>query len=526
MPAKLPTSRRTISRSVAALVFAAAVVLAVSGASLAAPRTTAAVPPNTVIVAQSVDPTTMDPQNQRETTTFNVLVHFYDPLIERDPRNPKKFDGVLAKSWRRLSPTAFRFVLRKGVKFDDGSPFNADNVKYNIDRIMGTLPGETAPPLAAFQYTSINGVHVINPYTVDIGTKAPDPLLLARLTALLMIPTGSVDKNANALASHPDGTGPYTLVTWDRNNQVVMKAKPNYFLGKPKIANVIFKDMPDDASRLAALQAGAVDVISNLPPANAGQVNSSGSATVKSVPSARITSIWLDTLDVPQLKSVKVRQALNYAVDVNTIIKKVMSGYALRTATIVPPYFSGYSSKVKPYRYDPKKAKALLKQAGYPNGFSMTVMVPAGRYLLGEQIAQAVVGYLNAVGVKAKVDIVDFGVFAKATQTRHIPAAFFAGWGESFFSPIDEAQVAILCGTKGFSWYCNSKVDRLINQAATTLNQKKQNAVIVKFQKAILANPPFIFLFAYKDLYGVSKRLNWTPRTDETIDMYEASLKK
>jgi peptide/nickel transport system substrate-binding protein len=129
------------------------------------------------------------------------------------------------------------------------------------------------------------------------------------------------------------------------------------------------------------------------------------------------------------------------------------------------------------------------------------------------------------VGVKTKVKIVDFGVFAKATQTRKIPASFFAGWGESFFSPIDEAQVAILCGTKGFSWYCNKTVDKLINTAATTVDQAKQNGTIIKMQRAILKDPPFIYLFAYKDIYGVSKKLNWTPRTDETIYMYEASLK-
>jgi peptide/nickel transport system substrate-binding protein len=305
-----------------------------------------------------------------------------------------------------------------------------------------------------------------------------------------------------------------------------MKAKPGYFRGKAKIANVVFKDMPDDSSRLAALESGDVDVISNLPPDNVQEVKSAGKANVDSVPSARVTSIWLDTLDVKPLKSAKVRQALNYAVDVNTIIKKVMSGYALRTATIVPPYFSGYSSSIKPFPYDPDKAKALLKQAGYANGFPLTLMVPRGRYLLGEDIAQAVVGYLGKVGVKAKVDIVDFGVFAKVTQTRKIPSAFFAGWGESFFSPIDEAQVAIQCGTKGFSWYCNKGVDRLIEKAAETLDQRKQDALIVQMQKAIKQNPVFIYLFAYKDIYGVSKRLSWTPRTDETIYMYEASLKQ
>jgi len=518
-----PAARRsTILIGVSAALVIAAVLASPSlGGSKGA-----AAPANTIVVAQSVDPTTMDPQNQRETPTFNVLVHFYDPLIMRDTKNPKRFVGVLARTWRRLSPTAVRFVLRKGVKFSDGSAFNATTVKYNIDRLMGTLPGQKSPPLSAFQYSSISGVHVINPTTVDIGTKAPDPLLLARLSALLMIPTHSVDGDPNALAAKPVGTGPYTLVSWDRNNQIVMKAKSNYFRGKPRVANVIFKDMPDDASRLAALQSGDVDVISNLPPDNVAEVRSGGRANVRAVPSARVTSVWLDTLNVPELKSAKVRLALNYAVDVNTIIKKVMSGYALRTATIVPPYFAGYSSSIKPFPYNPTKAKALLKQAGQANGFSMTMMVPHGRYLLGEDIAQAVAGYLGKVGVNVKVDIVDFGVFAKATQTRQIPAAFFAGWGESFFNPIDEAQVAIKCGTTGFSWFCNKGVDALIAKAATTLNPKKQDAVIVRFQKAIKSNPPFIYLFAYKDIYGISKRLNWTPRTDETIYMYEASLKK
>lgn len=519
------SAHRRLAYGAGAAGLAAAALLALPALSLGGASAPAA-SAGTVVVAQSVDPTTMDPQNQRETTTFNVLTHFYDPLIMRDTKNPKTWDPVLATKWKRLTPTAIRFTLRKGVKFDDGSPFNATTVKYNIDRIMGTLPGEKTPPSISFQFASLSGAHVINATTVDIGTKTPDPLLLARLSSLLLIPTGSVDSDPNALASKPDGTGPYSLVTWDRNNQVVMKAKPNYFRGAPKIANVIFKDMPDDASRLAALESGDVDVISNLPPDNVQEVKATGKANVVSVPSARVTSVWLNTLDSKPLANPKVRQALNYAVDVNTIVSKVMSGYALRTATIVPPYFSGYSKKIKPYPYNPAKAKQLLKQAGYPSGFSFTLMVPRGRYLLGEDIAQAVVGYLAKVGVDAKLDVVDFGVFAKDTQTRQIPEAFFAGWGESFFSPIDEAQVAVQCGTKGFSWFCSKKVDNLINKAATTINQKKQDATIVQFQKAILANPPFIFLFAYKDLYGVSKQLNWTPRTDELIYMYEASLKK
>lgn len=506
------------------LLLAMAAVVALPGSSRAASSVRLATA-DTVVVAQGADPTTMDPDQQRETTTFNVLSHLYDPLIIRDTKNATKWDPVLATSWKVLSSTDVQFKLRTGVHFTDGSLFNAATVKYNIDRILGTLPGEKSQPLASYQYTSLKSAKVINDSTVDIITKTPDPLLYARLSALLMIPTNSVAKDPNALASKPDGTGPYTLVTWDRNNQVVMKANPSYFRGAPKIANVIFKDMPDDASRLAALQAGDVDVISNLPPTDIKAAESTGKAVAESVPSDRITSIWLDTLDVPQLKSPLVRQALNYAVDVPTIISKVMGGYALRTANIVPPYFTGYDKSVRPFAYNPTKAKQLLSKAGYPKGFSMTVMVPAGRYLLGTEVAQAVAGYLGKVGVDTKVDIVDFGVFAKDTQVRKIPAAFFAGWGENFFNPVDEMQVAIQCGTKGFSWYCNKSVDKAINAAADTLSPAKENAALASAQRQIQADPPFIYLFAYRDLYGVSKRLNWKPRSDELIYMYEASLK-
>ena len=161
--------------------------------------------------------------------------------------------------------------------------------------------------------------------------------------------------------------------------------------------------MPDDASRLAALAVRGRR--RDLQPAarqrpGGRDLGQGGRRSRCRAPA--ITSIWLDTLDVPQLKSAKVRQALNYAVDVNTIIKKVMDGYALRTATIVPPYFSGYSKSIKPFPYNPRRRSNCSKQAGYPNGFSMTLMVPKGRYLLGEDIAQAVAGYLGKVGVRRR----------------------------------------------------------------------------------------------------------------------------
>ncbi len=473
-----------------------------------------------VTVAQGVDPTTMDPEQQRETTTVNVLQHLYDPLLERDGSDPRKFNPELATGWKRVNDTTTRFTLRTGVKFSDGKPFTAADVKYTVDYLLGNLP-HSKPAILAYQFGTLKDVKVVDDHTVDFRTKGPDPLLLDRLTQLYIVPDGADPKS---LASTPVGTGPYKLAKWDRNSQVVMEAKPDYFGGTAAIGKVTFKTMPDAAARLAALESGEVDLITNVPADNVEEVKASGQSRVESVPSARIASIWFNALDSAPLKKPEVRAALNYAVDVDTIIKQVMSGYGERVATIVPKYFQNYDPSIKPFPFDPAKAKQLLAQAGYPNGFSMKLMVPEGRYEFASEVSQAVGSYLGKVGVKVKLQTVDFGVFAKATQSRKIPDGFYGAWGESFFNPIDELEVAVVTGDKGFSWYSNPQVDKLTSSAAGTLDPQAQKQDVSQVQQLMLQDPPFLFLFAYKDLYGISSRLAWKPRSDESISMYGARL--
>ena len=480
--------------------------------------------PARIVVAQGVDPTTMDPHQHRETTTGNVLRHFYDPLLERDADEPTKFNPILATSWRSVDDTTVEFKLREGVKFSGGESFDGETVKYNVERVIGKLP-RSEPPLLAYQFESVAGAEVVDPMTVRIKTKYPDPLILGRMATLLMVPKGAVDTNKDALASKPNGTGAYDLVRWDRNNEVVMKAKPNYFRGPAKVKDVVFRTMPEASSRLASLQTGDVGVITNVPPDNIEEIQSGENAEVVSVPSARVASVWLNTFDSKPLASKQVRQALNLAVDREAITKNVMSGYGTPVATITPDYFVGQNTELEPYAFDQDKAKKLLADAGYGNGFSLRLMVPRGRYLLGEEVTQAVVDNLKDVGVDATIQAVEFGVFAKATQTRKIPDAFYAAWGNAFFDPLDELQVAVLSGTKGFSWYKNPRVDRLINEAARTAAPKKHAAILRQTEKLIYDDPPFIFLFAYKDVYGISKDLAWQPRSDEQIYMYEVGEK-
>lgn len=472
--------------------------------------------PAKAVVAQGVDPTTMDPQNQRETPTVNVLRHLYDPLLERDPKEPTKFSPVLATEWKQVDPTTWEFTLRDGVKFSGGETFDAETAVYNVQRVSSLLKGQEAP-LLGYQFESIKGVEAVDATTLRITTKYPDPLFLGRMASLMMVPKGA----GKELASKPDGTGPYELVRWNRNNEVVMKAKPSYFLGAAKVKDVVFKTMPDASARLAAIQTGDVNIITNVPPDNIADVESGGKAAVQSVPSARVASIWLNTLDSKPLAKKEVRQALNYAVDKQAIVENVMSDYATPVATFAPDYFVGHSDDLEPYAFDQDKAKQLLADAGYPDGFSMTLMVPRGRYLLGEEVVQAVADQLGDVGVKVKIQAVEFGVFAKATQVRKIPEAFYAAWGNAFFDSLDELQVAVLSGTKGFSWYSNKAVDAKINAAAQASDSDSHEQALEEAEHLIYQDPPFIYLYAYKDIYGVSDDLPWKPRSDEQIYLYE-----
>jgi peptide/nickel transport system substrate-binding protein len=478
--------------------------------------------PGRAVVAQGVDPTTMDPHQHRETTTANVLRHFYDPLVERDPEDPTEFRGVLAESWERVDDNTMEFRLKEGVTFSGGEPFDAEAVRYNIERLLGQMEGRE-PALQAFQFQPVERAEVVDEHTVRIITNAPDPVLLSRMAQLMMIAPGSVDDDPEALASEPNGTGPYTLQRWDRNNQVVAVARDEYHGGDVRIDEVVFRTMPEASTRLAAIRTGDVDVITNVPPDNIPEVEQGGNAEVESVPSARVAAVWLNTLDNEALASREVRQALNYAVDAEGIIETVMGGYGERIATIVAPYFTGYADGVEPYPHDPDRARELLREAGHEN-LSLQLMVPRGRYLLGEEIVQAVVSQLGEVGVNVQIQAVEFGVFAEATQQRDIPDAFYAAWGNAFFNPVDMLQTTVVTGEEGFSWYSNERVDELTAQAASTLDDDQHADLLGQVQEEIREDPPFIFLFAYEDLYGVSNRLEWTPRSDELIYLFEASL--
>lgn len=519
-------SKRTTSRITAAvgLVVTGIMIVACSSGGSSVGAGGAASSNKQLTIAESTDPVSMNPLQQRVTSTYSVLRNLYDPLIDFAGQGTdfQSLVPVLATSWKQLNPTELQFQLRQGVKFDDGQPFNAQSVVYTVKALLGQLPN-SKPALAAFLFPSLTKAVASGPYTVTFYTKTPTQGLLASLTQLLIVPDNSQTSQSGALSRTPDGTGPYKMVSYTPDQSIVMTAKPSYFLGAAKISKLVWETIPSDSAQLAALLSGSVNVAFGLSPTDVSSVKSSSSATVDVVPSTRVAALWLDTLNNPYLRNATVRRALNYAVDKQALVSSTLGGLGDVAPTVVPSYFTGYNAAVNPYPYDPAKAKSLLAQAGYPNGFPLTIMVPSTHYVLGPQVVQVIASELQQIGVKVKIDQVSFSAFATLTAKRQIPGSFYGAWGSSYPDPLQMFQTIVEGSTTGFSWYNSPTVNTLIGNAAVASSKQAYASDLQQIQSEISTDAPFVYLFVYKDAWALSKGLHWVPPHTEVENMYYAS---
>ena len=480
----------------------------------------------TATIAQSADAATMDPHNHSITITANVLAHIYDALGQRNPGKDYAYEGRLAESWVIVDDLTVDLKLRKGVTFSNGEPFNAEVCKYNLDRIMGKLPGAEKPFIAS-SYTKLAEAEVLDEYTVRVKTSEMDVFVVQRLMDVEMVPIKYTQDNGfEKLATDPIGTGPYVLQEWVREEHITLAARADYWRGTPAIDEVIFRPIPEDATRIAELQAGSVDLIVNVPPDSVPSIEADAQLAVKTVPSARGAMVIIDTeregpLD---MKHPKVRQALNYAVDRDAIIEHILGGYGIKVATVAPDFFVGYDPNVQAYPYDPEKAKQLLAEAGYPDGFEIKdFRVGRGRFLRNVEVAQAIVDQLGKVGVKVNLNAMEFGVWAADTNEHIVGDMSLAALGNAYFDAWN--SMFSLCRSGNvWAWYGNPEADKYIDEAGSTIDPAKHLEATQKALQVLYDDPPFIFMYQLVDVYAINGRLNWSPRSDELIDMFSASL--
>lgn len=380
---------------------------------------------DTLVIAQGVDPTSLDPMNHFDAPSFNVCLNIYDTLLQRDANI--KIEPLLAESYKLIDDLTWEFKLRKGVKFHNGEDFNAAAVKFNLERLADPKNKLSQKVLIGV----LDRVDIINDYTVRLITKKPYPTLDARLCLYggMIAPKYLQEKGPEYLATHPVGTGPYKFVKWVKDDELVLEAFDNYWRGIPKIKRVVFKPIPEATTRVASLQTREADIIVNVPPHLTKLVDWKGRSFVSKVPSVRVIYMGFDTLKPGPVADKRVRQAIAHAVNMDAIIKEVLGGNGIRLGTLLTKDHFGYDPTIKPYPYDPEKVKKLLAEAGYANGFDFVLNSPADRYLKDKEVAEAVVGYLRKVGINASVKFHKFGIYLSRMISVHkADPSYLLGW--------------------------------------------------------------------------------------------------
>ncbi len=478
-----------------------------------------------LVVAQGVDATMLDPGMHSETTTANVERQIFDPLLEMGAN--QEYEPALATSWEAVTPTTWEIRLRQGVRFHDGEELTAEDVQYTIERILD--PSKNSPQ--ASNYSAIASVEVVDDYTLRIHTKQPYPVLPARLANLRIVPKHYVEEIGDErFKREPVGTGPYKLVRWDKDEQIVLEANPDYWRGEPEIKRVVFKVIPEDASRVMALQAGQVDIAVNIPPHQVAAVNNSGKAQVLEVPSSRFLLIQFMMDNPGPLADRRVRLALNLAVDVDSIVENLLGGNATPMTQTLANLDFGYNPQLKPYGYDLERAKALLKEAGYADGFKLTFAAPTGRYMMDKEVGEAIKNQLEALGLQVELKLPEWGVYAEQIMSRKVDAdLWLIGWGNSLFDAEGTLYTWFHTGQRFCYYHVDAErqrvVDELLDKARTNMDPQEREQQYQQALALIHEDIPWLLLHQQKDLYGVSKRVNWTPRSDEAIILYNAGWK-
>lgn len=487
------------------------------------------------VIAPATGPTTLDPQNHRETTTTTYLVHFYNGLVTRDQE--MKIVPDIATEWSNPDSTTWEFSLREGVTFSDGEEFTAETVRYNLERVSGQLNDQTLP--IADLYTSIDTVEVVDDYTARVNLSSPDPLFLENQAELLYVPKAYTEENGfDALNDDPVGTGPYELDTWERDSQMTMTARDDYFKETAPLDTLEWQPRPEAASRLSGLTSGDVDLIRSVSPESESQVESSDTARLAKVESARSAALWLNMKqdvygrdDAVFYDNPDLRKAVNYAIDTDSIVENILGGNANPTHGWAPSdRYLGYNSDIEPYGHDPERARELRDQAGYGEGeLSLTLLTPRERYPSGVATSEAIATMLGEVGIDVELDAVEFGQFADETQQGNIPGMMFAAWGNPKFNALDSylplvnpgALFSLLPTNDQQDWV--QTIGQNIKDATQTANRDELDGILQESEQILHDEAAFVFLFQYIDVYGVSSDLNWQPRSDEVMFMYNAS---
>jgi peptide/nickel transport system substrate-binding protein len=477
----------------------------------------------TMKLALDADPVTLDPHMQLSGGMLQLSHWVFDPLVRWTQSG--EFEPRLATKWERVSETAIRFTLRKGVKFHSGNEFTAEDVVWTIDRLKTSIDFKGL-------FEPFDRARVIDKYTVDIVTKKPYALLLNMATYIFpmdrqfywgvdekgLYKDAIVKIGPSFALQNESGTGPYKVTFREHGVKTVFARFAGYWdkQSPGNVDEIILTPIKEEATRVAALLSGDVDFISPVPPQDFKRIEKDKNVNLFTYSGGRIITIQLNQKRRAEFKNVKVRQAIVYAINNVGIVKKIMKGTATPAGQQGPKGYAGYNSALKP-RYDLKKAKALMKEAGYANGFECTMIAPNNRYVNDEKIAEAVVSMLAKVNIK-----VNLKTMPKAQYWDEFDAQVadiqLIGWHSDTEDSGNFSEFLTMCPNKETGYgqynsgnYCNAKVDEMTLAAQTETDLAKRAKILKDIEKILYDDAAFVPFHWQNHSYAAQKGFDVAP---------------
>lgn len=466
----------------------------------------------TLVFAQGSDPRGLDPAFVDDGESANVIVNVFDGLV-RYKAGSTEIEPALATDWSSSADgKEWTFKLRQGVKFHDGTPFNAAAVKFSVDR---QLPPKMTDdmPYASFTYGSVAKVDVVDDYTVKFTLKDPYAPFLANLAMALAAPIVSpaaVEKYGADFIKNPVGTGPFKFVKWDAGQQIVLDRNNEYWDGKPKVAKVVFKFTKENSVRASELMTNSVDIINGVDPNDVKTLEQKGYTVAKN-PGMNINYMGF-YCDKKPFDNPKIRQALSMAIDRNNLVKFLYQGLADLPNGPLPSFMPGYDKTLAPYEYNPEKAKQLLKEAGAEKlKFKFITYSNPRPYnpVNGEKLAAAVQADLLKIGVETTITSYPWKEYKEALKNEE-GDAFFYGWigdngdPDNFLSLLETKEIK---STLNAAHYSNAKVDDLLVKARTSSDAAERAKLYSELQKIVVQEAPWVFLSHSKDMVAYSPKV-------------------
>ncbi|RJQ57852.1 MAG: ABC transporter substrate-binding protein [Desulfobacteraceae bacterium] len=467
----------------------------------------AAAATQTLVVAIGADATFLDPESVMNNESGFVMSPIFDGLTKYKKGTSEPGPG-LAEKWD-VSPDGkkYTFHLRRGVKFHDGTPWNADAAIAEIDRVTNknnehyVYKQQGVHSFAKFTWGLVSGKEKIDDHTIQITLSEPHAPFLSSLAMVWsgIVSPASVKQYGFGINDHPVGTGPFKLVEWVRNDHLTLEANKDYWGGAPKIGKLIFRVVPESSVRLLKLEQGEIQIMADVNPDDYPRIKSNRDLALLEQAGLTVSGLTLPN-DAKPFDDVRVRRALNYAVNKDEMNKFLYKDAAVTAATGMPPILAGFPKDLKPYPFDPEKAKQLLGEAGYPKGFESKLLCyenPRGYNPVGIKQAVAIQEYLSAVGVKLNLETLEWGAFLAKRRSADNKDMGMVGWSgdngdpDNFLYEMFSTDTIPVGNT---AHYSNKDLDKIMRQARTVVDPAERAKLYEQASTIIHDDAPWLFI--------------------------------